>query len=86
MLNDWWKLSTEMTLANLASQRVVALRLAKLAKGGPGAHREARRMIVEKMAASAEAGAALMMGKSPHSVVRRYRTIVSANERRLDRP
>jgi hypothetical protein len=83
MFGNLWKLSTEMTLANLAAQRVIALRMAKLAKGGPAAHREARRMIVEKMAATAEAGAALMAGTPSHTVVRRVRSIVRANERRL---
>jgi hypothetical protein len=83
MFSSWWKLSNEMTLANLASQRVIALRMAKLAKGGSAAQREARRMIVEKMAASVEAGAALLMGKSSHSLMRRYHTIVRAIERRL---
>jgi len=83
MIFDFWKLSREMTLANLAAQRVIALRMARLAVGGAVAHREAKRMIAEKIAASAEATAAIMSGKSPHSVVGRYRSIVGANERRL---
>jgi hypothetical protein len=83
MFVNWWQLSSEVASANLAAQRVIALRLAKLAKGGPAAHREARRMIVEKVAASFEAGASLMAGKSSHAVVRRYGSIVRANERRL---
>jgi hypothetical protein len=57
--------------------------MATLAGGGAVAHREATRMIAEKIAASAEATAAIMTGKSLHTVVRRYRTIVGANERRL---
>jgi hypothetical protein len=83
MIFDFWKLSREVTLANLTAQRVIALRVARLAGGGAVAHREAKRMIAEKIAASAEATAAIMSGKSPHSVVRRYRSIVGANERRL---
>lgn len=85
MIFDLWKLSREVTFANLAAQRVIGLRMAKLAQGGAGAHREARRMVVEKVAASAEAAAAIMAGKPPHSIIRRYRSIVRANERRLRR-
>lgn len=80
---NWWKLSTDMGLTSMNAQRVIALRLAKLAKGGPAAHREARRMIVEKVAASPEASVALVAGRSSHSIIRRYHTIVRANERRL---
>jgi hypothetical protein len=83
MFISWLKLSTNIALANMDAQRVIALRLAKLAKGGPAAYRESRRMVVEKVAASAEAGLAIWSGKSPNSVVRRYRSIVRANERRL---
>ncbi len=85
MNGNFWALSKELALINLHSQRVIAMRLAKLSKGGPAAHREARRMIVEKLAASAEAGVAIMSGKSPQSVAKRYRAIVRANERRLAR-
>jgi hypothetical protein len=80
---DFWKLSAQLAFANLEAQHVIALRVAKLAKGGPAAQREARRMVVEKIAASAEAGLALAAGKSPQSVVRRYRTIMRANTKRL---
>jgi hypothetical protein len=31
----WWKLSREIVAANLEAQHVIALRLLKLAKGGP---------------------------------------------------
>ncbi len=83
MVTNWWKLSSDLALANLEAQRVIALRLAKLAKGGPAAQRESRRMVVEKIAASAEAGLALAAGRTPQSVLRRYRTIMRANGKRL---
>ena len=83
MFTNWMKFSVDIAMANWDAQRVIALRLNKLAKGGPAAKREARRMIAEKVAASAEAGLAIASGASPQSIVRRYRTIVRANERRL---
>jgi hypothetical protein len=79
----WWKLSRDIAWANLEAQHVIALRLMKLAKGGAAAQREAHRMISEKMVASMEAAAALASGKSPKSIVRRYRTIIRANGKRL---
>jgi hypothetical protein len=84
-LRHWWKLSTDLALAGFEAQRVIALRLAKLAAGGPAADREARRMVTEKVAASAEATATLAMGGSPEAVLHRYRTIMRANQRRLSR-
>ena len=83
MRNNWWKLSTDLAFASLQAQHVIGLRLAKLSKGGPAAQRESRRMVVEKIAASTEAFAALASGRSPASIVRRYRTIMRANEKRL---
>ena len=83
MFTQWMKLSSEMMLANLEAQRVIGLRLAKLARGGADAERESRRMVTEKVTAGAEAAMALATGKSPRSVVRRYRTIMRANKRRL---
>jgi hypothetical protein len=77
------KLSSEVMLANFEAQRVISLRLAKLARGGQAAEKESRRMVTEKLTAGTAAAAALATGKSPHSVVRRYRTIMRANKRRL---
>lgn len=70
-------------MANLEAQRVIGLRIAKLALGGPAAQLEARRMIVEKLKASADASVALASGQTPQSVLRRYRTIMRANAKRL---
>jgi hypothetical protein len=83
MFNNWLRLSTDIAMANIDAQQVIALRLAKIAKGGAAAHREARRMIVEKVAVSAEAGISMASGGSAGSIVRRYRSMVRANKRRL---
>ena len=65
------------------SQRVIALRLMKLAGGGRAAEREARRMVLEKVEAATDAATALAFGASPADIVRDYRRRVSANVRRL---
>jgi len=72
-------------MAGLQAQRVVGLRLQKLAAGGPSAQSEAQLMFTEKIVAGAEAVATLASGGSASSVVRRYRTIMRANEKRLTR-
>jgi len=79
----WWKLSCDIAAANLQAQRVIGLRLLKLAKGGPDAQKEVHQMVSEKLAASAEAATSLASGNSVESVVRRYRAIMGANEKRL---
>jgi len=65
------------------AQQVMALRAARLATGGAAAQAEAARMMSEKVFAYAEASAMLALGKSPQTVMRRYRTRVRANSRRL---
>lgn len=67
------------------SAAVISLRLMKLALGGPGAAREARRMVDEKVRAAGAATATLMTGGSAAEVVAGYRKRVSANRRRLSR-
>ena len=54
-MNPWWRYSRDLTLAGFEAQRVIGLRLMKLAAGGPAANAEARKMVTEKLAASAEA-------------------------------
>ena len=61
----WWNLSWNIAAASLEAQQVIALRLIKLAKGGPAAQKEAQKMIAEKMLASVEAANALARGASP---------------------
>jgi hypothetical protein len=82
----WIKLQSDMLLAGGEAQRVIALRLMKLSRGGPAAVREANQMVAEKMAAHAQAALTLAVGGSPEKVLRRYRTIMRANEKRLSHP
>jgi hypothetical protein len=84
-LNPWWKYSRDLSFAGIEAQRVIALRLMKLAAGGPAAKVEAHKMVAEKLAASAEAAATLAKGGSAQKVLKRYRTIMRANEQRLTR-
>ena len=81
MLKFWY----DATMLSLESQRVVGLRLMKLAGGGPHAEREALRMVAEKGLAFAEAASSLAAGAPVERVMRRYRSIVRANKRRLSR-
>ena len=61
----------------------MALRMLKLARGGAAATAEAQRMMTEKGVAFAEAAATLATGGSMNKVVRRVRSRVSQNKRRL---
>ncbi|SDA12345.1 hypothetical protein SAMN02799622_00703 [Methylobacterium sp. UNC378MF] len=67
----------------IESQRVIELRLVRLAWGGPEGVSEARSMVVEKVNAAAEALTTLMFGGSPEAVIARYREHVAANTERL---
>lgn len=74
------------------SQSVMAMRMMKIASGGPGATTEAQRMVSEKVAAFAESQglmmAALINGKSLETAAVKaytpYRRAVRANRRRLE--
>ena len=70
---------------NLAAQRVIGLRMMRLAGGGAIGAREVQRMITEKMIVGGEAGALLLTGANAHKVAKRYRRAVRANERRLNK-
>lgn len=85
MFDDWLRLATTVAETNLAAQRVIAMRLMRLGSGGKVAEREARRMVVEKVAAAAEANLLLATGASFHKVAKHYRRAVKANETRLHR-
>ena len=85
MFNDWLRLTSDATLLGFESQRVVTLRLARLAAGGAAAEFEAQRMVLEKGTAFLEAATTLAFGGSAGKVIRRYRMHVRANERRLMR-
>ena len=85
MFKTWFGLARDAVLLGFETQRVIGLRLAKMAEGGPAAQVEDQRMVMEKSAALAEAATTLATGGSPQTVVRHYRRRVKANERRLSR-
>ena len=85
MFHTWLGLTLDTTLLAFESQRVVSLRLAHLATAGPAGGAEAQLMVLEKGAAFVEAATTLALGGSAQTVVRRYRSHVRANERRLRR-
>lgn len=67
----------------IESQRVIELRLVRLAWGGSEGRAEAQSMVTEKVNAAAEAMTTLMLGGSPETVIARYREHVAANTKRL---
>lgn len=81
----WWQLSCDLAAANLEAQRVIVLRLMKLANDGTAAQKEARTMVLEKLVAAAEATGTMASGGSIDTVLRRYRTIMRANSKRLSK-
>ena len=73
---------SSMMLA-VEAQRVVELRMVRLAWGGREGWIEAQSMVVEKMQAAGEAMTTLLLGGSPETVIARYREHVVANIARL---
>ena len=76
-------LTWQTTLLALDARAVIDLRLRKLRNGGPAAWVEAHHMVLEKMAALAEATATLLGGGTAPDIIRQYRQHVQANELRL---
>jgi hypothetical protein len=85
MFSTWMKFSLDAARLGFEVQTVITLRMLKLAQGGKAAEREAHRMVAEKGVAFAEAAATLATGGSMNKVVRRVRSRVSKNKRRLSR-
>ncbi len=83
MFRSWMKLATSTALLGFEAQEVIARRVAKLAKGGKAAQREAHLMVSEKVLAATEAALKAGTGASSHSLVAGYRKKVRANRRRL---
>ena len=79
------RVTSDAVMLGLEMQRVIGLRLMKLSRGGRAAEAEALRMVTEKTSALAEAGVTLARGGSAGAVIRRYRTHVRANKRRLSK-
>lgn len=65
------------------AQKVIELRLVRLAWGGREGRDEMQSMVAEKIDAAIEAAGTLMMGGSPETVIARYREHVAANTKRL---
>jgi hypothetical protein len=85
IFRDWFGLSIDALRLGVEMQQVIGLRLLKVAAGGAAAEAEIGRMVMEKAAAFAEAGTTLASGGTPKRVLRRFRTHVRANQRRLSR-
>ena len=68
------------------ANKVIALRMMKLMRGGRRARREAELMVSEKIHAAFEATASLMTGASGDEIVQGYRRHVAANAKRLSKP
>jgi hypothetical protein len=80
---DAWALAAE-------SNMVIAMRMGAMAMGGPGAAREAERMVSEKVAANMALAMDIATGKfgtSPETItsgsIAHYSRSVKANRRRL---
>ena len=85
MFAAWMKFALSAARLGQETQEVMALRMMKLARGGTQGQREAQRMLTEKGFALAKAASTLAIGGSMAKVVRRYRSHVRANKRRLSR-
>lgn len=81
MFREW----SRMMALGWDSQQVIALRLAKLAKGDLAAAREANLMISEKALEAGKAFVTFACGGSMQSVVGSYHEKVRGNKRRLGR-
>lgn len=82
---NWVKIAGDAAMLGIETQQVMHLRIMKLFAGGPKAQSEALRMVTEKTTALAEATMTLARGGSARRVVRRYRTHVRSNQRRLSK-
>lgn len=75
-------LSAAFLLA-VEAQRVIELRLVRIASVGAEAQAEMVSIVSEKVVAAMEAASTLMTGGTHDQVVARYRELVAANTRRL---
>jgi hypothetical protein len=77
---DLWIASTALAIE---AQNVLVLRLLKCSRGGTGAHREANRMVSEKVEAGIDASILMVMGGTAMDVIGSVRKRVDANGLRL---
>lgn len=82
---SWTDAFHESALLMVESQLVVGLRMLRFSQGGAGVHREAQRMVAEKIDAFAEATVTMASGGSAHTICKAYRRRVRANAKRLAR-
>ena len=90
----WFKLASNAAFLMRDAQQVMALRLTRVASGGPQASREMTTMVSEKasacVAAQTAGMAAVFAGKTAPAVaeqmMRVYKKRVWANRRRLSKP
>ncbi|QRE72311.1 hypothetical protein [Methylobacterium aquaticum] len=82
MLDAWY--ATAMLA--MESQKVIELRMVKIAWGGVAGQVEAQRMVSEKIGAALEATSTLLGGGTPEAVIDRYREHVRNNVARLSTP
>jgi hypothetical protein len=85
MLTNWMTFAFEVARLQAEANVVIALRMMRLMQGGKIAQREARRMVSEKGFATTEAAMTLATGGSAKKAVRRVRSRVLNNRRRLSR-
>jgi hypothetical protein len=93
MFNPWIALGLRAFQLGVEAQNVIALRMIRLASGDVRGQAELNRMVVEKIAALAEAQVAattaMINGHSDHVVARRALTVYSRhvrdNKRRLSK-
>jgi hypothetical protein len=92
VFNAWFEVLFQVTQLGLEAQNVIALRLMRLAGGGPAGIAEAQLIIGDKMAAVTEAqlaAAATMLAGDSHKVaakvLRVFNKRVRANRTRLSR-
>ena len=82
MMNAWF----EAARFGADSHNVIALRMMKLASGGPQADTEARRMVSEKIAAFAESQSLMMTALLKGSSLDAAATLAYAPYRRTGTP
>jgi hypothetical protein len=93
VFNPWLTLAFKTMQLGVEAQRVIALRMMRLAAGGARGRAEANRMVAEKVGAFTDAQtaatAAILTGRRPKivagKVLNAYKKRVGANRRRLSR-
>jgi hypothetical protein len=93
LFNPWLDVTLKAIQLGVDAQSVMMLRMIRLAAGGARAQSEAQRMVLEKIAAIAEAqtaaAAAILDGHEDHVIVTKtlgaFNKHVRANKRRLSR-